>query len=242
MAILARSPARIGFKISPGRNLLYTHLVNYDLEGYEADQFMALLRLFGIQDPAVVEGTLRADNTLPDAVDQLLHSSKGTRLVTMHPGSTSRYKQWPPQNFAELLRRLGEDPRLVFVLVGSKADRHQAKKLAAESGLGSRVMSMAGHLTIPQTAAILARSSLYTGGDSGLTHVAVALVVPTVTLFGPSDSRKWGARSKLHAIVKQEPPCAPCFIFGYHKLCHTIACMSTITVDDVATACHKALG
>jgi ADP-heptose:LPS heptosyltransferase len=242
MAILARSPVRVGFKISPGRNLLYTHLVNYDMEGYEADQFISLLRPFGISDSAVVEGTLRSGPSLPDVIDQLLSSTKGARLVTVQAGSTSRYKQWSTRNFAEVLHRLGEDQRLVFAIVGNKSDRRHSKALAKRAGLGSRVMMVAGHLSMAQTASVLARSSLHIGGDSGLMHAAVALVVPTVTLFGPSDSRKWGARSKLHAIVKREPPCAPCFIFGYHKLCHTIACMSTITTDDVATACHKSLG
>lgn len=242
MSVLARSSVRIGFKISPGRNLLYTHLVNYELEGYEADQFMALLRPFGIAEPAVVEGILRTTASLPDAVDALLHSSPGNRLVTLHAGSTSRYKQWPDGRYGELMRELGKDQRLVFALVGSKADRRQSELVAAQSELGQRVISLAGRLTMAQTASVLARASLHIGGDSGLTHLAVALVIPTVTLFGPSDSRKWGARSKLHAIVKREPPCAPCFIFGYHKLCHSIACMSNITVDDLATACRRSLG
>jgi ADP-heptose:LPS heptosyltransferase len=242
MAILARAPVRIGFKISPGRNLLYTHLVNYELEGYEAEQFMALLRPFGIAEPAVVEGALRAGTELPDALIALLSATPGARLVTLHVGSINRYKQWPDGRHAELLRTLGKDPRLVFALVGSKADRRQSKRVAVQSELGQRVISLAGRLTMAQTASVLARASLHIGGDSGLTHVAVALVIPTVTLFGPSDSHKWGARSKLHAIVKQPPPCAPCFIFGYHKFCHSIACMNNITVDDVAAACRRALG
>lgn len=242
MAILARAPIRIGFKISPGRNLLYTHLVNYELEGYEANQFMALLRPFGLAEPAVVEGALRAGAELPGALVALLSATPGARLITLHVGSTTRYKQWPDGRYGELLRTVGQDPRLVFVILGSKADRRQSERVATQSKLGQRVLSLAGRLTMAETAAVLARSSLYIGGDSGLTHMAVALVIPTVTLFGPSDSQKWGARSKLHAIVKQPPPCAPCFIFGYHKFCHSIACMNNITVDDVAAACRRALG
>ncbi len=258
MAILARAPARIGFKISPGRNLLYTHLVNYDLEGHETDQFVALLRPLGIssQDerlrmpsPPAGEGqgggsaapfrfTLTAD--LP-ATAIPLFANAGTRLVTIHPGTTTRYKQWAPERFGELLRRLAADTRLVFALVGDKRDRAVAGTILGAARLGPRAVSLAGRLSLAETAAVLARSALYVGGDSGLAHLAAALDIPTVVLFGPSDSRKWGPRAGRHAVVQRQPACAPCCIFGYHKLCHSIACLAAITVDDVESACRKTL-
>lgn len=98
-------------------------------------------------------------------------------------------------------------------------------------------MSLAGELTLAQTAAVIRDASLFVGGDSGLAHVAAALGTPTVVFFGPSDSRKWGARGDKHRIVRRDLACAPCCIFGYHKLCRSVACLQQITADDVFAAC-----
>lgn len=240
MSILARAPARIGFKISPGRNLLYTHLVNYALEGHEADQFMALLRPLDIGTPPALSPVLHPPPALPPPVAGWC-GTPGMMLVTIHPGGTTACKQWAPERFAELLRRLARDSRLVFAILGDRRDRRLADSIAVRAALGDRLVSLAGRLTLTQTASILANASACIGGDSGIAHIAGALQTPTITLFGPSDSRKWGNASKGHVILQRQPACAPCCIFGYHKFCHSIACMAAITVDDVEAASRRLL-
>jgi ADP-heptose:LPS heptosyltransferase len=243
MALLSRAPLRIGFKISPGRNLLYSHLVNYDLEGYEADQFMRLLGPLGITGPAMVEGCLKVDTGVlpPDVVRQLEAFGTATRLVVLHAGSTSRYKLWAAERVAELITSLGRDSALAFVLLGSGGEREVAESVLRQVRLENRTLSLTGDLTVAQSAAVIRRAALYVGGDSGLAHVALALGVPTVVWFGPSDSQKWGVSDQRHRIVRKPLACAPCFIFGYHKLCRTVACMDAIGVEDVLQSCRAIL-
>lgn len=240
MSVLARSPARIGFKISPGRNLLYTHLINYDLEGHEADQFMALLRPLEIGVPPARPPALSAPPAAPPRIAEWC-DTPGVLLVAIHPGGTTAYKRWAPDRFLELLRRLSDDSRLVFTILGDRRDCRLADSIALRAGLGQRILSLAGQLTLTQTASVLARASVCIGGDSGIAHIAGALKTPTITLFGPSDSRKWGNRSTGHILLQGQPACAPCCIFGYHKLCHSIACMAAIPVEDVLKACYSVL-
>ncbi len=241
MCILARTTARIGFKISPGRNLLYTHLINYDLEGHETDQFMALLRPLGITPPdSLPQPVLSAPAELPAPVANIRTRPEAC-LISLHPGGTTSCKQWAPERFAELLQQLGNDSRLVFAILGNQQDQRLAESIAARSGLGPRILSVAGRLSLAETAAVLAQSSVCIGGDSGIAHIAAALNTPTITLFGPSDSRKWGNRSGPHTLLQHPPDCAPCCIFGYHKLCHSIACMAAIPVSEVETACRRIL-
>ncbi len=235
MAILSRAPVRIGFKINPGRNTLYTHLVNYDLEGYEAGEFMRLLAPLGIKDEAVVKGCL----SLPGRADVR------SRAVVIHVGGSSRYKQWETGKFVDLVKRLagaGGDAGGSIILVGGRREAGVAGEIVRQAGLGDRVRVMAGSLTIPQTADLIGEASLFIGGDSGLAHLAVAVGTPTVVLFGPSDHKKWGVSGQGNVVVRTELPCAPCFIFGYHKFCHSIACMSGITVEHVMTAVSQVLG
>ncbi len=236
MALLSRAPMRIGFKINPGRNQIYTHLVNYDLEGYEAGEFMRLLRPLGIQDEAVVPGCLTAP------MEPLPADMAGVaRMILIHAGTTNRYKRWDAGKWAEVARRISDlksqiSDGVTIGIIGGREDAAVARDIAAQSALGARVMVMAGRLTLRQTAALIGRAELFIGGDSGLAHLAVALGTPTVVLFGPSDHKKWGVETFRNVVVRKALACSPCFIFGYHKFCHSIACMSEITVDDVMAA------
>jgi ADP-heptose:LPS heptosyltransferase len=239
MALVTGASVRIGFKINPARNAIYTHLVNYDLEGYEAGEFMRLLEPLGIREPAVVEGTLKApaaDAMPPGLAPAWDALARGRRLVVIQAGSASRYKAWPAERFIALIRRLASDPDRFFVIIGGKPDRRFAAAIVRRVGLGGRVMAVAGALTVERTVVLLGRASLYIGLDSGMGHVAVALGLPTVVLFGPSDHRKWGVDGGRHAVVRRPLACAPCFIFGYHKFCRTFACMQGVRVDDVLDA------
>jgi ADP-heptose:LPS heptosyltransferase len=230
MALMSRAPVRIGFKINPGRNTLYTHLVNYDLEGYEAGEFMRLLVPLGIHDKAVVLGCL----TTPGG------GRERNKAIIIYVGASTRYKHWATSNFVGLVKRLGGAGGTIY-LVGGTGEALLAEDIARQAGLGGRVQIMAGSLTIPQTADLIGSASLFIGGDSGLAHLAVALGTPTVVLFGPSDHKKWGASGQGNVVVRTELPCSPCFIFGYHKFCHSIACMSGITVDHVMEGVRSAL-
>jgi len=136
----------------------------------------------------------------------------------------------------------GDGGRVVIGLVGGKADAEVAGNIARQSGLGERVVVLAGGLSLAQMAGLLQRAALFIGGDSGLAHLAVALGTPTVVLFGPSDPMKWGVRGPRHAVVLKKMSCAPCFIFGYHKPCRSIQCMADISVDDVMEGCRSAGG
>lgn len=243
MALASRAPVRIGFKITPGRNLLYTHLVNYDLGGYEADQFAGLLRPLGIAEPARVEGSLDADpDALPENVlGRLKQCGGGGDTVVIHAGCTSRYKQWEPEKAADLIDRLAATGPFSFVLVGNRSEEPLAARVLKAAGAAGRVVSLTGQLTVAQTASVIRRAALFVGGDSGLAHVALALGTPTVILFGPSDRQKWGVSSPGHAVVSKSLSCAPCFIFGYHRLCRPVTCMREITVAEVLKACRDVI-
>lgn len=242
MALLSRAPIRIGYKINPGRNPIYTHLITYDLEGYEADEFMKLLVPFGISGQAQVSGCLACrDVHLPDDLGGQLAKLKlnSNRLILVHVGASIRYKTWALANFVELVRGLCQNTGHVVVLVGDRNDRVLANRVAAQCEMSERVMVLAGRLSISQTAKILMSADLFVGGDSGLAHLASAFDIPAVVMFGPSDAKKWSRGSDRAAVVRKAMACSPCFIFGYHKYCRTIACMEQVGVAEVMEACCK---
>jgi heptosyltransferase-2 len=110
----------------------------------------------------------------------------GASPVAVHPGSGGRRKCWPPDRFADVAGRLG---RPVVVIEGP-ADAEACRAFLARVPHGASVARAEG-LTLPQTASLLACCPLVLGNDSGLSHLAAALGVPTVAVFGPTDPRVW---------------------------------------------------
>jgi ADP-heptose:LPS heptosyltransferase len=242
LALFSRAPVRIGFKINPARNQLYTHLVNYAPDGYEGDQFARLLEPLNLPDtpyPNLAGFLVQAD--LPPVAEAAPPDS--AEFIVLAPGGSTPYKQWGIGRFAELIRRLQSiRPEVRILLLGGAGDRRECEGIARDCGAPpTTVISLAGRLSLAETATRIRMARLFIGGDSGLGHLAVALDTPTILLFGPSDHQKWGHAGVRHATIRHPVACAPCFIFGYHRPCRTIACMRGITVDQVAEAARRLL-
>jgi len=245
MAFLSRAPVRIGFKINPHRNLLYTHLVNYSLDGYEGDQFARLIQALGISDFSYkLENSIPArEISLPPVKqEKLARLRQAGKLVTVHCGSSSLYKQWDIRKFIALIRALVTEHSCSVALAGSNADIALSAAVLHETrDIEGRVFSFAGELTLEETSELIRQSALFVSGDSGLAHLAIAIGTPTVVIFGPTDPGKWGFQDACHKIAIKPVKCSPCFIFGYHKLCRSMECMAGITEKDVLTMCNDCL-
>jgi heptosyltransferase-2 len=122
------------------------------------------------------------------------------RPVAVHPGSGSPAKNWPVQRFAEIIRRLRRHGESVVLVLG-EADRVQADYFAEAM---PELPKWQG-LTLTELAAALSASRLFLGNDSGITHMAAALGLPVVALFGPSNPDTWAPRGKGDIRVIQAP-------------------------------------
>ena len=80
---------------------------------------------------------------------------------------------------------------------------------------GTNALNMINKLSLEKTAALIQRSRLFVGCDSGPLHMAAAVGTPTVGIFGPGNREKWRPRGEGHEIVYNDVPCAPCTRFGY---------------------------
>jgi ADP-heptose:LPS heptosyltransferase len=242
-ALLCRAPVRVGFKVNPHRNPLYTHLVGYDLDGPEATQFRGLLAPLGISGSPMQAGWKLPAPPLPEKTRGAVEAGAGrSGFAVIHASARQRHKRWGRAGFAELAGRLYREHGLSAVLLGSAADRAEIEAITDMlNGSGVPVLPLAGMLTLRDSCAVIAAAALFVGIDSGLAHLATAVDTPTVVLFGATDPRKWGVSTGAHAVVWKRVPCSPCCIFGYHRPCRAIQCMDEITVEDVASACRRVL-
>lgn len=244
-ALLSKAPARIGFKINPTRNPLYTHLINYAPDGHEGEQFMRLIEPLGITNTCYDIQDALPDlktETPPAVADELKEVAGKNGFAVIHAGTSSELKLWAEENWVKLSGLLHEKRGLGIVLIGGKGDgKISAQIVEGATRTNCRIVSFAGKHDLGTTSAVIKQASVFIGSDSGLAHLATALGVPSVVLFGPSDHLKWGTQAPHHAVAHADLPCSPCFIFGYHKHCRNIACMKQISVDKVFEAVEKVI-
>ena len=118
----------------------------------------------------------------------------------VHPGSGSAAKCWPVGRYLELIRRWREQGREVVAVIG-EADVEAAKALAREIP----DLPVLENLTLTELAATLVECAGFLGNDSGITHLAAAVGLPVVALFGPSDADTWAPRGRGGVKVVRAP-------------------------------------
>lgn len=162
--------------------------------------------LLGLLGPLGVETQLERPHVLPTqaAVDRCARileraQTEPGRYVVLHVEGTDAPRDWPLERFATVARHLHERGYRVF-FEGSPAGRRRTEFLRAENPW---IESLHGVLNTDELAAVLAGARLYVGIDSGPAHVAQAVGVPAVLLFGRSDPRRWGP---LPPLPGETPP------------------------------------
>lgn len=122
-------------------------------------------------------------------------------IVVLHPGSGSETKNWPVQNWLELgdwIFSLESSPAVL--LVTGEADRKNLAVLS-EAWKGRQVYFADG-LPLYQLAALIERAALFIGHDSGISHIAAAVGVPCLLMFGPTDPQVWApANPNVHCLA-----------------------------------------
>lgn len=138
-----------------------------------------------------------------DAVPRLPRrkpASRSDRWLAIHPGSGSERKNWPEVCWRQLLEILARDDGLRFLLVGGEAEGERLEHLANALPSG-RVEVLRSH-PLPEVAARLASCIGFLGHDSGITHLAAAIGLPGVILWGPSEVRVWRPRGDQMDILE----------------------------------------
>ena len=120
--------------------------------------------------------------------------------IAVHPGSGSPSKNWPVARFVDICRRLREQGKEVVAILG-EADAAEAAALAR----ALPELPALDRLTLVELAPALAECALFMGNDSGIAHLAAAVGVPVVALFGPSDADVWAPRGRGGVKVLRAP-------------------------------------
>lgn len=157
-------------------------------------------------------------------------------LVAIHPGSGSRVKTWPIEKFLELADRLVSTHDAQILFIAGPADVEI--KHAFLRTKGPKPPVILDNLPLPQLGAILERCRVFVGNDSGITHMAAAIGVPVVAIFGPSDPARWAPRGREVDLIRRAVPCSPCERQIMSSCSHR-RCLRDISVDEVCNAVQR---
>lgn len=167
-------------------------------------------------------------------IEVLRAQDGGTPYAVVHPAPKFNYKMWHLEGWVEVGRRLIENDLRVYV-TGSGEAREVEYARAIAQRLGASARSLAGALDLGALGCLLANAALYVGPDTAITHMAAALGVPTVALYGPSNPVKWGPwprgqeapsnpwrrlgtqRRGNVTLVQPAAACVPCFKEGCER-------------------------
>ena len=153
--------------------------------------------------------------------------------VVLIPGARWENKRWPLEYFVELTRvLLAHDPKLQITLLGSKADL--ATGLALKRVCPERVQDLTGRTTLPEMIEVLRETEVAVTNDTGPMHIAAALGIPLVPIFGPTSPARTGPFGQVHRALQQRLPCVPCM----RSDCRNdlpLACLTGVTPGQVFT-------
>lgn len=142
--------------------------------------------------------------------------SKEARFF-VHPGSGSGLKNWPPENFAGLMKKASESlPLAEWTVLEGPSDQ---ETVAALCRLWKGHLQVFRPGSLCRLASILKEGYLFVGNDSGVTHLAAFLGIPTLALFGPSDPKIWSPLGRQVRVRFHQDTCPPCHLSGRRKEC-----------------------
>jgi ADP-heptose:LPS heptosyltransferase len=157
----------------------------------------------------------------------------GRPLAVLHPGHGGGRQEWSPEAYAAVGNGLARRGFQVAI-TGSPSERHRAEQLARS--MREPAVQLAGEASLRLLMGILARTSLFVSVSTGPMHLAGAMRVPTVTLFGPTDMRPHAVRWCAHGAPQRgvlSPVVCPC---AGSRNCARPVCMEAITPEMVLEA------
>jgi heptosyltransferase-2 len=233
LAYLAGIPRRLGYK-TDGRHLLLTHGVGVEpklREVHETEYYLGILEGAGL-GRAGLELTLRVSNEERNEADVFLSKHRvdsGELLVGVSPGATyGPAKRWFPDRFAALCDRLQESYGVSIVILGGPGDAAVGDQVSRS--MKNPPVNLCGKTTLRQAISVINKCHLFITNDSGLMHVAAALDIPLVAIFGSTNPVTTGPGGTKSHIVRVPMDCSPC-LKPHCPQDHR--CMKEITVDKV---------
>ncbi len=171
--------------------------------------------------------------------------SRHNIIIALIPGGGASWgkdaykKRWKDEKYKRLLKLLKEDIHAGVILLGDLSDMAAFKDVASDSS----VLNFMGRTDILEFAGLISKADMVLTNDGGPLHIAVALGIPSVSIFGPVPESVYGPypHSNMHKVLKSHVACRPCYKGFRISDCTDYKCLSNISVDFVFEEVKKHL-
>lgn len=244
LAWMAGIPVRVGYD-HPDLTRFITHVVPRQEKQHAVEQNIRLIqRLLDVPTTPINPQDYPLNYPVSSEERSWIHGyleewdlPQPRRMIAIHAGSGSIYKNWDNSRWASVADTLSEQLDATIILTGSTQEIPLAKAIASE--MKQIPIIAAGDTNIGTLAALFEQCLIVLGTDSGPLHLASAVKTPTVALFGPADPIEfgtWGPKER-HIILASTIGCRPCRILNWAgDDLENHPCMRDIQLGQVLTA------
>ncbi len=240
---LAGIPIRVGYNRKWG--FLLTKKIEDSRDSgkkHEIEYTMDLLSLLDAKDSSP-RPALYVNEEAKNSVDELLREKnirKDRPIVAIHPGSSNPAKIWSYERYGELVNKIDAEFDPNIVIIGDRGEKHISDKIIGQ--VKEKVIDLTGRLSLKELIAFLSKIDLFIGNDTGPMHMAAALNIPVIAIFGRNIAGvspvRWGPWGDEHVVFHKHPGCEPC----YDAVCpHDYKCLRAVTVSAVFEAVKQKL-
>ena len=237
MMFIGGVPRRVGYATDGRRWMLTDSITPADGFKHQAHYYLDLVKSLSV---SVSQPSIEIEATPKERADarKLLASAgigASASFMVLNAGAAyGSAKRWHEDRFAMVADTMARELGLQAALIGSESERPIAEKIRAQMKTSAGVLN--GQTSLETLVGVLAESSLMITNDSGPMHIAAALGVPTVAVFGSTDDRVTSPLGARTRIVKHAVECSPCLL---RECPIDHRCMNGVTVEDVCSAARK---
>jgi len=209
IAWLSGASERIGFD-TECRGFFLTKRVPYRHDQHEVQNFLDVLRAdnITIRDDYLEAWLTDSERAFADNFLMQSGFTDKQKIIALHPFTANPPRAWHLDNFIELANRLQEKYCARVLIFGGKRDSSHIEYLKGK--ISPEPVMVVGTTTLRESMALLERCSLLVCNDSGIMHLAAAMQIPLVALFGPQSPVKFGPWGEKCRVLYKAYPCSPC--------------------------------
>ncbi len=244
LSFLARIPERIGYA-TDRRSLLLSRRAKpriRQLDRHQIFYYLDLLYQTGLssidylnQSSIQPDIRLQATPRILESADTLMKDTDiDTRrpLIALNPGASfGPAKRWFPERYAALADRLVQEADAEVLLLGSTSEAAIARQISNQ--MSQKANNLVGRTDLPTLIGIISRCQLVVGNDSGPMHLAAALGIPQVAIFGSTDEKATGPFNPKAVVLHKHVECSPCLL---RECPIDLRCFDRIQVEEVMEA------
>ena len=233
-SFLTGAKYRIGFDNGP-QSIFYNYKVKIISEKHEVEYNLDLLRAMGLSELTSDLFFYIDDDSIKTAKNFLNENNISEKdfIIGIHPGS-ARWKRWPKEKYSQLCSELINLYNSKIIIFGSEDEKELADFIV--NSTNGKIISACGLFNLKETGSLIKMCKCFICNDTGLMHVASAMKIPVIAIFGPTLHWKNYPWNTKHIIVRKNLECSPCYNYDRIKCKNNFDCLDSIKIEEVLNA------